>query len=49
MELVATFTISYAVTPGLKIRLTGDASLRKRNMSRLIDILSQFGADFIKK
>ena len=38
-----------AVTPGLKIRLTGDASLRKRNMSRLIDILSQFGADFYPK
>ena len=38
-----------AVTPGLQVRLTGDASLRKRNMSKLINILNQFGAEFLPK
>ncbi len=38
-----------ATTPNLKVKITGDASLKKRNMSKLINILSEFGATFIPK
>ena len=37
------------VTPGLTLRLTGDRSLKKRNMSKLIKIMNEFGTEFYPK
>ena len=38
-----------STTPNLKLLLTGDSSLRKRNMSKLISLMSKFGAEFFPK
>ena len=37
-----------STTPGINVKITGDKSLKKRNMSKLIDLMSQFGASFQK-
>ena len=34
---------------GIQVKLNGDSSLRKRNMSKLISLLSMFGANFYPK
>ncbi len=38
-----------STTPGVKVRMTGDKSLCKRNMYGLIKIMNEFGADFYPK
>ena len=35
-----------STNPGIQVKLNGDNSLRKRNMSKLISLLSMFGANF---
>ena len=35
-----------STTPNINVELTGDHSLRKRNMKKLIKLMSQFGAKF---
>ena len=35
-------------TPDIKVTITGDKSLKKRNMSKLIDLMCRFGASFDK-
>ena len=36
-------------TPGIEVKLQGDHSLNKRNMKKLIDLMSEFGATFLPK
>ena len=36
-----------STTPDIKIKLTGDSSLNKRSMKKLISIMSNFGATFL--
>ena len=38
-----------STTPALKINLTGDHSLKKRSMKKIIALMSKFGATFIPK
>ena len=38
-----------ATTPGISLRVTGDHSLKKRNMKELIQIMNKFGAIFLPK
>ena len=38
-----------ATTPNIEINITGDKSLKKRNMKELIDLMSEFGATFLPK
>ena len=38
-----------ATTPNIKVRILGDKSLNKRSMRKLIDLLNQFGAEFLPK
>ena len=38
-----------STTPGLEIKLTGDHSLKKRSMKKLILIMNKFGAYFLPK
>ena len=38
-----------STTPGLEIRIHGDHSLNKRNMKKLIELMSKFGAEFLPK
>ena len=38
-----------ATTPNIKIKIEGDHSLNKRNMKKLIDLMSSFGAEFLPK
>ncbi len=38
-----------STTPNIKVKLRGDHSLNKRNMKKLIDLMSEFGAYFIPK
>ena len=38
-----------STTPNIKVKIEGDQSLNKRNMSKLIDITNQFGAEFYPK
>ena len=38
-----------STTPGVKVKIRGDKSLNKRNMAKLIDLMSQFGAEFFPK
>ncbi len=38
-----------STTPNLKIKVQGDHSLNKRNMKRLIELMSEFGAEFAPK
>ena len=36
-------------TPGINIKIKGDHSLSKRNMAKLIKLMSEFGATFLPK
>ena len=36
-------------TPNLNLKIYGDKSLNKRNMKKLINLMSQFGAEFYPK
>ena len=36
-----------STTPNIQIKLSGDHSLNKRNMKKLIDLMSKFGAYFL--
>tara|TARA_B100001057_G_scaffold169578_1_gene170315 strand:+ start:2952 stop:4298 length:1347 start_codon:yes stop_codon:yes gene_type:complete len=38
-----------STTPGIKVNITGDDSLNKRNMKSLIDLMIKFGAYFLPK
>jgi 3-phosphoshikimate 1-carboxyvinyltransferase len=38
-----------ATNPKIHVKITGDKSLNKRNMSKLIDLMSEFGANFYPK
>ena len=38
-----------STTPDIEIKIQGDHSLNKRNMKRLIELMSKFGAEFLPK
>lgn len=38
-----------STTPNIEVEMTGDHSLNKRNMKKLIDLMSEFGATFLPK
>ena len=38
-----------STTPNVKIMITGDSSLRKRSMKKLVQLMSEFGATFLPK
>ena len=38
-----------STTPGIEIKIAGDRSLNKRNMKKLIELMSKFGAQFTPK
>ena len=38
-----------STNPDIQVKIKGDHSLNKRNMTKLIDLLSQFGATFLPK
>ena len=38
-----------STTPDIEIKIQGDKSLNKRSMKKLIDLMSEFGAEFIPK
>jgi len=38
-----------ATTPGIKVKISGDHSLNKRNMKKLIELMSEFGSYFSPK
>ena len=38
-----------STTPDIEIKISGDHSLKKRNMKKLIDLMSEFGAEFKPK
>ena len=38
-----------ATTPNIEVKIQGDHSLNKRNMKKLIDLISRFGAFFLPK
>ncbi len=38
-----------STTPGIKIKIHGDSSLNKRSMKELINLMSEFGAEFLPK
>ena len=38
-----------STTPNIEIEIQGDHSLNKRNMKKLIDLMSEFGAEFLPK
>ena len=38
-----------STTPDVELRITGDESLNKRSMKKLIDLMTQFGAFFFQK
>tara|TARA_Y100000591_G_scaffold333098_1_gene373665 strand:+ start:2089 stop:3435 length:1347 start_codon:yes stop_codon:yes gene_type:complete len=38
-----------STTPNIKVKISGDKSLNKRNMKKLIDLMSKFGASFYPK
>ena len=38
-----------STTPNIRVKVGGDASLNKRNMKRLINLMSEFGATFLPK
>ena len=38
-----------STTPGIEIKVQGDRSLNKRSMKKLIEIMSEFGAEFLPK
>ena len=38
-----------STTPNIQIKIQGDKSLNKRNMSKLIELMGEFGAEFYPK
>ena len=38
-----------STTPNIEIKITGDSSLKKRSMKKLVQLLSKFGATFLPK
>ena len=38
-----------STTPDIKVKIEGDHSLNKRNMKKLIELMSEFGAEFLPK
>ena len=38
-----------ASTPNINLKVFGDKSLNKRNMKKLIELMSKFGAEFLPK
>ena len=38
-----------STTPDIEVKVQGDHSLNKRNMKKLIDLMSEFGAEFLPK
>ena len=38
-----------STTPNIEIKVSGDQSLNKRNMKKLIDLMTKFGASFLPK
>ena len=38
-----------STTPNIKLKITGDKSLKKRNMLKLIELMNKFGANFKNK
>ena len=38
-----------STTPNLELKIKGDRSLNKRNMKNLIELMSEFGAEFLPK
>ena len=38
-----------STTPDIEIKIQGDHSLNKRNMQKIIDLMSRFGAEFFPK
>ena len=38
-----------STTPNIEIMMTGDSSLRKRSMKKLVQLMSEFGATFLPK
>jgi 3-phosphoshikimate 1-carboxyvinyltransferase len=38
-----------SATPNIQVKIRGDHSLNKRNMKKLIDLMSKFGASFLPK
>ena len=38
-----------STTPNINVKITGDQSLKKRDMSSLINLMEQFGASFVPK
>tara|TARA_B100000700_G_C15012935_1_gene841875 strand:+ start:629 stop:1966 length:1338 start_codon:yes stop_codon:yes gene_type:complete len=38
-----------STTPNIKVKIKGDHSLNKRNMSKLINLMNEFGAEFYPK
>ncbi len=38
-----------STTPDIEVKIQGDKSLNKRSMKKLIDLMSEFGAEFIPK
>ena len=38
-----------STTPNIEIKIKGDHSLNKRNMKKLIELMSEFGAEFLPK
>lgn len=38
-----------STTPNIEVNLTGDSSLKKRDMGKLIDLMTKFGAFFLPK
>jgi len=38
-----------STTPDIEVKITGDNSLKKRNMSKIINLMNEFGAEFYPK
>ena len=38
-----------STTPDIEVKIQGDRSLNKRNMKKLIELMSKFGAEFLPK
>ena len=47
--LARTLLAILSTTPDIEIKVQGDHSLNKRSMKKLIDIMSEFGAEFLPK
>ena len=47
--LARTLLAILSTTPDIEIKVQGDHSLNKRNMKKLIELMSEFGAEFLPK